>query len=114
MSGSSLSSQGSVDRNSLKAKASMRGKTQFSKITALIKDKDRRAKKENPEGAENLVAYVDSARAALTASLGTKDLRGEILKHRHKLKNEEDVDDTDSPSFLLLIEQAEWDLNVSR
>ena len=53
----------------------MRGKTQFSKITALIKDKDRRAKKENPEGGESLVAYVDSARAALTASLGAKDLR---------------------------------------
>ena len=107
-----MSSQGSINMSQgEKAKASMRGKNQFSKITALIKDKDRRAKKENPEGAENLVAYVDSARAAL--SLGAKDLRGEILKHRHRLKNEEDADDTDSPGFLLLIEQAEWDLNVS-
>ena len=89
----------------------MRGKNQFSKITALIKDKDRRAKKEKPEGGkEEVVAYVDSARAAL--ALGVKDLRGEILKHRHRLKNEEDADDTDSPAFLLLIEQAEWDMRV--
>ena len=91
----------------------MRGKNQFSKITALIKDKDRRAKKEQPDGADNVVAYVDSARAALTASLGAKDLRGDILKHRHRLKDQEDTDDTESPGFLLLIEQAEWDLNVS-
>ena len=90
----------------------MRGKNQFSKITALIKDKDRRAKKENPEGKTTSVSYVDSTRAAL--DLGSKDLRGEILKHRHRLKNEEDTDDTESPGFLLLIEQAEWDLNVSR
>ena len=115
-SGSSLSLDGSQDRASLageKAKASMRGKNQFSKITALIKDKDRRAKKEQPDGADNVVAYVDSARAALTASLGAKDLRGDILKHRHRLKDQEDTDDTESPGFLLLIEQAEWDLNVS-
>ena len=113
-SGSSLSSWEGGNQDSIKgekAKASMRGKNQFSKITALIKDKDRRAKKENPEGKTTSVSYVDSTRAAL--DLGSKDLRGEILKHRHRLKNEEDTDDTESPGFLLLIEQAEWDLNVS-
>ena len=97
-----------------KPKASLRGKNQFSKITALIKDKDRRAKKEAESGApqETGVSYVDSARAA--GASGMKDLRGDILKHRNRLKNEEDQEDTDSPAFLLLIEQAEWDLHVSK
>ena len=113
-SGSSLS-DASQERasESQKAKASMRGKNQFGKITALIKDKERRKKKEKPEAAGKEAAvdcFVDSSRAAL--AVGAKDLRGEILKHRHRLKNEEDADDTDSPAFLLLIEQAEWDMNV--
>ena len=97
-----------------KPKASIRGKNQFSKITALIKDKDRRARKEAESGApqEAGVTYVDSARAA--GSTAAKDLRGDILKHRNRLKNEEDQEDTDSPAFLLLIEQAEWDLHVSQ
>ena len=99
---------------SQRAKASMRGKNQFGKITALIKDKERRKKKEKKEpesgGKDDVVCFVDSTRAAL--AVGAKDLRGEILKHRHRLKNEEDADDTDSPAFLLLIEQAEWDMNV--
>ena len=97
-----------------KPKASIRGKNQFSKITALIKDKDRRARKEAESGApqESGVTYVDSARAA--GSTAAKDLRGDVLKHRNRLKNEEDQEDTDSPAFLLLIEQAEWDLHVSQ
>ena len=114
-SGSSLS-DASQERasESQKAKASMRGKNQFGKITALIKDKERRKKKEKPEsgGKDNVDCFVDSTRAAL--AVGAKDLRGEILKHRHRLKNEEDADDTDSPAFLLLIEQAEWDMNVRK
>ena len=104
----------SQESNQGKPKHSLRGKNQFSKITALIKDKDGRARKEAESGApqETGVTYVDSARAA--GSTAMKDLRGDILKHRNRLKNEEDQEDTDSPAFLLLIEQAEWDLHVRR
>ena len=110
----SNSSNGSQDRASVfseKAAMSMRAKNQFSRITALIKDKNRKKKKDDPSGT-NQVAYVDSSRAALSSSLGTKDLRGDILKHRTRLKNEEDAEETDTQGFLLFSEQAEWDIKV--
>ena len=86
----------------------LRGKNQFSKITAQIKDKDRKKKKE----VINLVEYVDKNRAVVSAALGAKDLSGDIKKHRRKLQTEEDADELDTPAFLLLSEQAEWAIKV--
>ena len=85
----------------------LRGKNQFSRITAQIKDKERKKNKEEVD----LVGYVDSNRGGIT-SLGAKDLSGDIKKHRRRLKTEEDAEETDTPGFLLLSEQAEWEIQV--
>ena len=95
-----------------KAAMTLRGKNQFSRITAQIKDKDRKKKKDDPKGI-GLVAYVDSNRGGISASLGAKDLSGDIKKHRRRLKTEEDAEETDTPGFLLLSEQAEWAIKVN-
>ena len=86
----------------------LRGKNQFSRISAQIKDKERKKAKE----AVDLVGYVDSNRGGIT-SLGAKDLSGDIKKHRRQLKNEEDAEETDTIGFLLLGEQAEWEIKVN-
>lgn len=95
-----------------KGAMTLRGKNQFSRITAQIKDKDRKKKKDDPKGT-SMVAYVDSNRGGISASLGAKDLSGDIKKHRRRLKTEEDAEETDTPGFLLLSEQAEWAIKVN-
>ena len=87
----------------------LRGKNQFSRITAQIKDKERKKLKEEVD----LVGYVDSNRGGIT-SLGAKDLSGDIKKHRRRIKTEEDAEETDTPGFLLLSEQAEWEIQVNK
>jgi hypothetical protein len=54
---------------------------------------------------------VDSNRGGISASLGAKDLSGDIKNHRRRLKIEEYAE-TDTPRFLLLSEQAGRDIKV--
>ena len=55
---------------------------------------------------------MDSNRGGISASLGAKDLSGNIKKHRRRLKTEDDAEETDTPRFILLSKQAEWDANM--
>ena len=86
---------------------SLRGKNQYSRITAQIKDKEKKKNKESVD----LVGYVDPNRGGIT-SLGAKDLSGDIKKHRRRMKTEEEAEEIDTPGFLLLSEQAEWEMQV--
>ena len=82
--------------------------TDLTDLPPVSKDLERQRKK---MGNIRTVRYVDSQRDC-SVELGERDIRREIMKHRGRLKNSMLADEADNPGFMLLLEQAEYELTA--